>query len=190
MAWDSFVLCVTFLLQRKKIFACTDFPVSSGRSIYLLKRCLQSFQSLLWVSTLPEMGCKKKTGCLWLLFTVMRGYFLWLFILVLGLDLTRPTGIFFSLRNGWYDFATKLLCLSGFRCINNGKYRVSFTLGLALIQSISVKIISVFALMFCSCAIMLWSPEISLTLNHNCFVNELVSWHEIWPHFIAQIMGK
>ena len=83
-------------LQRKKIFAFMDIPVSSGKSIYLLKRCLQSFQSLHQVLTLPEMGCKRRTGYPWLLSTVMLGYFLWPFILVLGLDLIKPIGMCFS----------------------------------------------------------------------------------------------
>lgn len=73
--------------------------VSNGKSIYQLKRCLRSSQSLHWASTLQEMACKKRTGCLWLLSTVMHGCWLLHFILVPDLDLIRLTGIYNSLEN-------------------------------------------------------------------------------------------
>ncbi|KAI3892474.1 hypothetical protein MKX03_012692, partial [Papaver bracteatum] len=73
----------------RKACACMD-SLLSGRSIYLLKRSLQSFQSLHWVSTLLEMGCEKKTGStvyFWLQFTEMHGFLQSHFILVPDLDM-------------------------------------------------------------------------------------------------------
>ncbi|KAI3961439.1 hypothetical protein MKW92_034006 [Papaver armeniacum] len=69
----------------------------SVRSIYLLKRSLLSFQSLHCGSYLLEMRSKKRTGYLWLRFTVMRGYLHSIFILVPELDLIESIGMHFVL---------------------------------------------------------------------------------------------
>ncbi|GKV49936.1 hypothetical protein SLEP1_g56657 [Rubroshorea leprosula] len=72
-----------------------DSPMNSGKLIYLLRKYHQSCQSQHWALTLQEMGCRKRTGCLLLLFTAMHGYYQWPSILVLGLVLIKPTGIHF-----------------------------------------------------------------------------------------------
>lgn len=66
--------------------------MNSGKSIYLLKKCLPNSQSLHLELTLPEMGCKKKTGSLQLLFIVTRGCLLWLSTLALDLVLIKLIG--------------------------------------------------------------------------------------------------
>lgn len=83
-------------MQIRKIYASMDFPMSTGKLLYLQKRFLQSFLSLHQASTLLEMECKKKIGYPWWLCTVMHGYLLLHFILALDLDLTRVKGIFQS----------------------------------------------------------------------------------------------
>lgn len=80
---------VNVVIQIRTIFACMDSLLGSGKSICLLRRCPRRFQSQHWVLTLPEMGWENRSGCLWLLLTVILGYLLWLFILVLELDLIR-----------------------------------------------------------------------------------------------------
>lgn len=82
-----------FLYQRRRIFAFMDFQVSSGKLICLQRRFLRSFLSRHLVSTLPEMGCKKRTGYPWLLSTVMHGYLQWPFTSVLGFNLIRLIGM-------------------------------------------------------------------------------------------------
>jgi len=81
---------------RSRISACMDSQMKCGKLTYQLKKCLLSFPNLHSALTLPEMGCRKETGFLSLLSTVMRGYFLCLFTLVQDLVSIELTGIILS----------------------------------------------------------------------------------------------
>ena len=82
--------------QRRTIFACMDSRMKCGKLTYQLKKYLQSSPNLHSASTLPEMECKKKTGFLSLLSTVMPGYSLSPFSSVQNLVLIKLTGIHLS----------------------------------------------------------------------------------------------
>lgn len=62
-----------YFLQQRKICVFMDFLTSTGRLIYLQMKFLQRFQSLYWVLTLQEMERTRRTGYLWLLYTVTHG---------------------------------------------------------------------------------------------------------------------
>lgn len=101
LIWVDSSICVEMssicYISRRRIFACMGSLMNSGKSIYLLKKCLPNSQSLHLELTLPEMGCKKKTGSLQLLFIVTRGCLLWLSTLALDLVLIKLIGNVFSL---------------------------------------------------------------------------------------------
>ena len=66
--------------------------VRTGKWIYQLKRFPLSSQSLFWVSTSPETGCWRRTGCPSSLSTVTHGLWQLLSFSEPGLALTKLIG--------------------------------------------------------------------------------------------------